>query len=169
MASSAFSAPLAYGVRGSRLYLGVPPHFQFDVIAADGSVEGILRASHLDLTVTEAARDGYRTQQRESQAGQRDPAGMERALQGVEFPATRPPFSQALVDGLDHLWVRHYRLPGAVGPEAWSVFHPEGHLLGLVEMPERLQVRQIGGDFVLGIWTDELDVRHIRLYSLERD
>jgi hypothetical protein len=27
-------------------------------------------------------------------------------------------------------------------------------------------VQQIGGDFVLGVWRDELDVEYVRLYQL---
>ncbi len=54
------------------------------------------------------------------------------------------------------------------GPETWSVFSTEGRLLGTLETPEHLQVRQIGVDFILGIWTDELDVSYVRVYTLER-
>ncbi len=93
---------------------------------------------------------------------------LERALASVEFPETVPPYSQLLVDSEDHLWVRDYKIRGTSGPETWSVFAPEGQLLGTLQTPERLQVRQIGADFILGIWTDELDVSYVRMYALER-
>jgi hypothetical protein len=47
----------------------------------------------------------------------------------------------------------------------WSVFDSEGRFLGTVETPTGGRVQQIGGDFVLGVWRDELDVEYVRLYS----
>jgi hypothetical protein len=29
-------------------------------------------------------------------------------------------------------------------------------------------IQQVGSDFVLGIWRDDLDVEHFRIYPLER-
>jgi hypothetical protein len=39
-------------------------------------------------------------------------------------------------------------------------------LLGQVETPTRGRLLQIGSDFVLGVWRDELDVEQVRLYRL---
>jgi hypothetical protein len=36
-----------------------------------------------------------------------------------------------------------------------------------VETPPKFQVYQIGSDFVLGSWTDELDIEHVQLYKLK--
>jgi hypothetical protein len=38
-----------------------------------------------------------------------------------------------------------------------------------VELPAGLRVLEIGGDYVLGVWNDELDVQHVRLHRLDRD
>ncbi|HET9948443.1 MAG TPA: hypothetical protein VFQ22_05955 [Longimicrobiales bacterium] len=97
-----------------------------------------------------------------------DRAPLERALAEVSFPPTVPPASQLLVDAEGDLWARHYWTFSSAGPETWSVFSRDGYLLGTVETPERLQARQIGRDFLLGIWTDDLDVRFVRKYALER-
>jgi hypothetical protein len=39
-------------------------------------------------------------------------------------------------------------------------------MLGVIETPERFTIHQIGDDFVLGSWADELDIEHVRLYQL---
>lgn len=117
---------------------------------------------------TEAARDAYREQQRSGAKDDATRTQIERALAEVEFPATLPPYDRMLVDAEDHLWVQDYLLPGHEGPTTWSVFDPEGRLLGVVELPARFQPRQIGRDFVLGVWRDELDVSYVRLYELQR-
>jgi hypothetical protein len=38
-----------------------------------------------------------------------------------------------------------------------------------MELPARLQVSDIGSDYVLGIWRNEDDVQFIRRYRLERE
>ena len=40
-------------------------------------------------------------------------------------------------------------------------------MLGEVETPPEFQVFQIGSDFVLGRWTDDLDVEQVQLYKLK--
>lgn len=150
------------------LYTGGSAGFELEHRREDGTVDRVIRAFHRELAMDEGAREAYRENARRSAQGQADPAAMEAALREVEFPATIPPYAQALVDPGEHLWVRHYPLTGNTLPQTWSIFAPEGHLLGTVETPARFQVRQIGSDFVLGIWTDELDVQYIRMYPLSR-
>jgi len=144
------------------------PRLEIQDISFDGGLERILRATHLDLVLTDEHRASYRASERERLAEDTDPGALETALVDVRFPQTVPASSQLLLDSEGHLWVRHYSTRWTVGPEHWSVFDPEGVLLGVVETPERLQVRQIEQDFLLGIWTDDLDVRYIREYALVR-
>ena len=54
------------------------------------------------------------------------------------------------------------------GSPSWSVFDPEGRLLGTVVTPEDFAPKHIGDDFVLGVWKDEVDVERVRLYPLEK-
>lgn len=69
------------------------------------------------------------------------------------------------MDEEGHLWVADYRRPRDEEPR-WSVFDPNGRLLGTVPMPPKFGALQIGGDFVLGHWVDDLDVEHVQLYRL---
>jgi hypothetical protein len=62
--------------------------------------------------------------------------------------------------------VAEYRLPG--DPLRWAVFDPEGRFLGHVDTPEADRITHIGADFVLGLWTEEMDVEHVRVYRLEK-
>ena len=163
-----YPLPLVTTARPGGLYVGNGRSFEVLDISFEGGLERILRASTQDLTLTEEHRETYRASERERLGGNLDPAALESALLEVEYPPTIPPSSQLLVDSEDHLWVRHYSTRWTPGPERWSVFAPDGFLLGTVETPERLQVRQIGPDFLLGIWTDELDIRYIRKYPLRR-
>lgn len=48
----------------------------------------------------------------------------------------------------------------------WLVFGPDGEGLGGVDIPPDLEVWQIGRDFVLGVWRDELEVEFVRRHAL---
>ncbi|MDE2761683.1 MAG: hypothetical protein OXQ94_12325 [Gemmatimonadota bacterium] len=60
-------------------------------------------------------------------------------------------------------------MPGeAENGALWTVFDPEGHVLGLVETPERLKIYEIGGDYLLGKVEGTLGVDHIQIWALNR-
>jgi hypothetical protein len=98
--------------------------------------------------------------------------------------ATAAPFHPQLsglqVDSREHLWVREYRFledgvqrslpqPAEGGaPQVWNVFDPDGRWLGSVEIPNRLQITEIGDNHVIGIWRDADLVESVRVYGLTR-
>ena len=83
----------------------------------------------------------------------------------MHFPA----FSTVLADDTGHLWVREYDLPREENPAPlWTVFDPEGRVLGFVETPAGLDILQIGEDFILGRVKDEFEVVYVQLWPLER-
>lgn len=78
-----------------------------------------------------------------------------------------PAFASVRVDRLGYLWVREYRLPGE-RHRLWTVFDPEGRVLGLVEMPGSFTVEEIGEEYILGTRDDELDIEYVESWSLDR-
>ena len=76
-----------------------------------------------------------------------------------------PVFSRLLVDESGWLWAELYRFD-VRAPVRWLVFGPNGEGLGSVDVPPDLDVRQIGRDFVLGVWQDELEVKYVRRHTL---
>ena len=103
------------------------------------------------------------------------------------LPHTMPFFRAFLVDDESHLWVRKYPEfiagrpdlfdrdvplrytppPGDV-PETYWVFDAGGRWLGQVDTPSELVVRSVERDRITGVWRDELDVEHVRVYRLIR-
>ncbi len=53
-------------------------------------------------------------------------------------------------------------------PRLWTVFDPEGRVLGLVETPEGLWIHEIGEDYILGTAWDALNVEYVQVWGLER-
>ena len=70
------------------------------------------------------------------------------------------------VDAVGNLWVQEYRVPGDDVLPSWSVFDPEGVLLGQVALPSGFAPLDIGPDYLLGLWRDADDVEHVRMYDL---
>ena len=58
---------------------------------------------------------------------------------------------------------------GIPGGPRWTVFDPRGRMLGTIETPGSGRVTEIGEDYLLGIWTDELDVEQVRMYRLYKE
>ncbi len=89
------------------------------------------------------------------------------------YPATLPSFFQLHVDPDGNLWAvqRRYgagddgRLSGMLD---YFVFGPDGRHLGVIALPDNLQVYQIGRDYILGVLRDELEVQFVHLYEIEK-
>ncbi len=80
------------------------------------------------------------------------------------------------VDARGCVWVAPFHLTGA-DPPPFDVFAPDGTWLGTVSLPTGLArayihylspYMEIGEDYVLGVWTNELDVQSVRMYRLGR-
>ena len=83
----------------------------------------------------------------------------------MPLPEIMPAFSRLLVDEVGWLWAELYRFD-VRAPVTWLVFGPNGEGFGSVDMPPDLDIRQIGRDFVLGVWHDELEVEYVRRHAL---
>ena len=87
--------------------------------------------------------------------------------EGLPLPPRVPTYESILVDADGNAWLERFRLTPAE-PTLWTVIGPDGLWLGDVEVPEGLWIQEIGRDYVLGVWHDELEVPYVQLYDLER-
>ena len=146
--------------------------YEIRVFGLDGTLKGIVRRDHDLVASTEAHIDAeieYRVAQRPEEERAERRQELREDLQEIPFPETFPAFAAATADLVDHLWVREYEIPGEGGDDpVWTVFDPEGRVLGFVETPDGLDVYEIGEDYILGLATDELGVEFIQVWSLER-
>ena len=91
-----------------------------------------------------------------------------------------PPTSTIRSDAAGNIWVRIYdyheafvtagpsRIQTTRVPSQWDVFDPAGAWLCTVEMPASFTPLEIGVDYVAGVWRDDDDVEHARLYRLTK-
>ena len=165
-----FSRDVSTLAWGGHAVVAVNDSYEISAFGADGTLRRIVRREHDLIPTTPAHLDAYI----ERLAPPEGPfAAIRRELhesyRDMRLPDTHPAFRRVLADELDHLWVQEYNLPGEAGPNPiWTVFDPEGRVLGFVETPAGLFIHQIGADYLLGSATDELGVEYVQLWPLSR-
>lgn len=158
---------LMLAVSGERFFVGTQDAHEVQVRPMTGEPGVRIRWSGPDLALTPEIIERYRKGRLARSESEEARRALRRRLGDMEFPETLPAYGEIVVDGGGNLWVERVRRPGEEGNQ-WHVFDPEGRLLGSVDLPIGLEVFQIGPDFVLGRWTDDLDVEHVRLHELTR-
>ncbi len=101
-----------------------------------------------------------------------------RWIDEMPAPAVWPAFSSILGDEEGYTWAFEY-LPTDFLQSQWVerpnrpssalVFHPDGHLMGQVEIPFGVSPVEIGRDYFLGIEIDDLGVNEVVLFGLTRN
>ncbi|MEX2284857.1 MAG: hypothetical protein WEE89_20385 [Gemmatimonadota bacterium] len=86
----------------------------------------------------------------------------------MDIPTRWPTFQSVRVDRLGWIWVELFRPPHHLTPQ-WMVFDSSGVARGVVDLPRGLEVQDIGPDYVLGRWLDDLRVEYVRRYRLDRN
>ncbi|UCD24507.1 MAG: hypothetical protein JSW51_00895 [Gemmatimonadota bacterium] len=152
-------------VAGDRLYFGASDSYEIRVFRSNGSLERIIRRPVPNPVLEQALADEYHERLAERQS--RMSPSFRQLSRQAELPDTKPAYSRILVDPGNNLWVAEYPSHDAE-QSLWNVFDPEGRWLGTVETPYGGYIYQIGEDFLLGVWVDELGVEQVRLYRIER-
>jgi hypothetical protein len=152
-------------VAGERLYFGASDSYEIQVFRYEGALERIVRRLVPNPPLEQAMADEYHEGLAERQA--RMSPAFRQLSEEAELPTTKPAYSRILVDPGENIWVADYPSHGDE-QSLWNVFDPEGKWLGTVETPYGGYIFQIGEDFLLGVWVDELGVEQVRLYRIER-
>ena len=161
------ATPVAAGGDPLRLFVGDPAFFEIDAIEDQSGRVLSIRYPNGLRPVGPSARERYDDYLREWEASL-PPGSRYEPPEDQWYSATMPGFSDLHYDPSGYLWAIDYAPPWVDSVSA-LVFSIEGHLLGSVALPTGFEIHEIGPDYLLGIWRDELDVEYIRVYSLERE
>ncbi|UCD25203.1 MAG: hypothetical protein JSW51_04575 [Gemmatimonadota bacterium] len=165
IAQQPFSPQAFVAITATHVHLGHSSVFEIRSYDAAGNLMRLIRLLRPNRAVTDDDIQTYLQLQLE-QATSADERAFQRDLaEAAPYPEEFPSFRSILADNAGRLWVENYRVPGET-EVVYSVFAAEGELLGQVGIPPGLLVYEIGEDYVLGRWRDELDVEHIRLHEL---
>lgn len=131
--------------------------------------ERLVRLQRSNRPVTSSVVAEFRRVQLDRDLDDNSRRRIERYLADVIFPKEMPAYRDLKVDAGGNLWVEEYRAPGEETQPRWEVFDPDGVWLGTVETPVGFQIYEIGEDYLLGLWRDELGVEYVRRYRYGSD
>jgi hypothetical protein len=164
-----FSAYPAWSATGDRIFLAGGAEPEVRVWGSDGSPERVIRWSAADLVLTPEHVARYREHLLGNARTPDRRRLEEQFLTQVTMPARMPATGEVSAihvaeDGT--LWVQAFRPPWQEETQ-WQVFSPAGVWLGSVVTPPRLTVHQVGRDFVLGSWRDDMGIEYVQMYRIE--
>ena len=169
---SLFVIPHPFGRRtlattwGVQAVIGVTTTFAARVFDSEGRLTRIIRLDRQPAGVTQKDIDHW-TAAWVADADESQQAA--RRAVAAELPTVPafPAYSALKDDPLGYLWIQDYQM--ADGDRVvWSVFDPEGRILGNVETPRGRTVLEIGRDYILTLRTDELGVESVESWPLRR-
>ncbi len=157
-----------HAFQGDRLFVGNNEAYDIKVLGPDGSVALIVRAAHRPLPVVkDEVLRLLGTQLLAEVDDESLRSVLERMLANISLPETLPAFAWLIADTAGNLWVREHTLPDD-DANPWTVFGSDGAMIARVSLAHRFQPFQIGGDFLLGRWTDDLGIEYVQMYSLTK-
>lgn len=149
---------------GDFLYHAASKSYEIKVFSKDGVLLRNIRRPVSNQPVTERDKELFR-----EYATEGEDQLPRRLLTNLEFPDTKPAYGNVTVDALGYLWVADYSLGKEDRSGNWTVFDPEGRMLGAVQIPTGGRFHDIGDDYVIGVWRTDLDVEQVRMYRLHRN
>jgi hypothetical protein len=180
-ADVAFSPRFVWTVTADRIYAGNSQEYEIRTYSEDGELRRLIRREHEPVPITRGDQERLVQEWRDIWYDRLDNPEIQWVLHSLEeshlppsFPAFDPQVldetgrrvgASLLVDSEANLWVAEYRPPSEDTPR-WSVFDRNGRWLGEIAFPERFVVTDIGTDYVMGWWRDDLGVESVMLYDL---
>lgn len=155
-----------FALQDSLIDVGNPERYEIRAYRTDGTLARILRRPVARERLTRAELDRMEADQLAS-VDARGKERLEAAWRDAPAPSLKPAYGSIHADPDGNLWVEHVRVVPSDSGTA-EVFDRLGRLLGSVALPPGLQVTRIGPDYVLGIWRDDMDLEHVRMYRLRK-
>ena len=170
---AAYSRELVTSTWGNLIVASPNNRYEIRAFRADGSLARIVRREHVPRIPSEADKQFFVDREVASRDAPDVPVELleeiRRVFGSVPVAETFPAFSAILADDAGHLWVRAYEFPREERPaHLWTIFDPEGRVLGFFETPKDLHIHQIGEDYILAHSRDELGVEYVQVWPLER-
>ncbi|MCI0434531.1 MAG: 6-bladed beta-propeller [Gemmatimonadetes bacterium] len=151
---------------GRFVYVADNDRYDIAVYRPDGTLVRKQRRAAADVLVTSDVIKRYgEARLRNAGASEQARLAQQQMIDAMPFPERLPAFSRMIAAADGRLWVQATAIPGDA-TLSFSVFDANGEWLGDVPVPAGFRVMEIGADYVLGRWLDDLGVEHVRLYPL---
>lgn len=167
-----FGRSLTVAPWGNLLIVSPNDRYEIRAFANDGTLARVVRRDHIQRRPGRAQVDAHvETLIAQAQGGGtlEDRSEQRARFQSVPVADHLPAFGSVMADAAGHLWVEEYTVPGEEErAPLWTVFNPEGRVLGFVETPDGLSIYEIGADYILGRMVSEPGAESVQVWPLER-
>ena len=156
---------------GDLVVVGHTGRYELKAFAGEGTLARMIRRDHRQRAPTAAEVSAYIDAEMDlnSWATGSEALALRRRFEAVPVADHLPAFASIMTDGLGHLWVEEYESPADPRPtRVWTVFDPDGKVLGFVETPDGLVIHEVGEDYILGSMEDDLGVESVQVWPLAR-
>lgn len=160
-----FGRATATAAQGDRFAVATGDAYELALYEPGHGLREVLRAPRERPRVTEADVRRYRETMVTMGADAFARRQREQFLRDVPYPERMPALAAVLPDGRGNWWIQD---PPTAAEPVWNLVGGNGRHLGRLRTPDRLIVKEIGPDWLLGVYLDENDVEHVRLYALQR-
>ncbi len=150
-----------------RFYLGSADTYEISGFDQAGRLQVIIRILEPLAPVTSQDVERLIQSRLEELEDPSNAPGVRSSLREMPTPETMPAYQSFRVDTEGLLWVEDYLRPDD-GLRSWTLFNREGVPLTRLALPRRNRILDIGEDFVLAVYQDDLEVEYLRLYTLHR-
>ena len=163
----ALTSQPSWDVHRGAIYTSAGDAYEFRVHGEDGVLRRITRRAKVSSALSSADAQAWKDLMLERVPEPQRPM-MAPMLDAFTMPAQLPVYARLIVDADGNTWLGRFASPGIAPPTEWDVYAPDGGFLGVMTSPPGLQVMEIGTDYVLGKWTDALDVEYVQVHALQR-
>jgi hypothetical protein len=149
-------------------FIGTGESFTITAYDLSGRTVQVFTKPHRPARISAAVLSALEQQELEALSDANAIAALKQRNRTAPSASVLPAHDRFLLrDPEGNLWVQDFLPPGA--PRVvWSVFAPDGGYRGVVNFPPRFRPLDIGRDYVLGSWTDDLGALHVQLYDLRK-
>ncbi len=146
--------------------------YSIGAYGASGQPIGIIRLARETRAVTDEVRASNENEIRDRILGFGDrleggsPDEVIERVLSAPYPPHLPTFESLHVDPEGNIWAGQRRYGTGDDMNDLFVFAKDGRYLGIVEVPAKLSVLQVGTDFILAQSSDDLDVQSVHLYRI---
>ena len=154
-------------VGGDRFFFGSQDAYEIQIWSQGGTLTHLIRRDKPPPPVTDAHVAAVMEEMIDEADDTDQTRQFRRMFREAPIPDLHPAYGYLYADALGYLWVEEYRLPGDE-TRVTTIFDPEGRMVGSVILPKRFQIYEIGADYLLGRWVDELGVERVRVYAVTR-
>lgn len=151
---------------GDALHMASGPEHRLRVFE-DGKLTEVYGVSRPPREVSREAIDEYEDYLSRALSDSARRVAYLSALDHPERTKLLPGYARLVVAPDGAVWTQVYA-PDPLAPATWDVYGPDRRWLGGVTMPERFWLAAVRDDRLAGVWLDEWDVEHVRVYRLVR-